>query len=300
MTKSIYLTIYLAISLLTISLKGQVTNSQELTRNPPSNTQYLNSALEKNELYIDYRKRAERKEYIFKFNCDSCLLALKMYKYSFDNGMSFSSEVFDPLKTYINSCYESNKITNQSYKCESLNPLFSKLSKITDQNWNFSNQNMFIFQFNTKNIFSDFSKAIREQVAPDCEQCSKELTSFKKLVSKGYGEIEFNSNIILQRCIAQRKNLCSNGYFKKVNSLQDKIKLPLKVVAKRNQKTYNIVQEIGHLQIFKENNNYGFLNNGVLILPPSFISIRIVKINSFFLSMQKIFKNKLFIVNMET
>ena len=280
MTKSIYLTIYLAISLLTISLKGQVTNSQEITRNPPSNTQYINSALEKNELYIDYRKRAERKEYIFKFNCDSCLLALKMYKYSFDNGMSFSSDVFDPLKTYINSCYESNKITNQSNKCESLNLLFSKFSKITDQNWNFSNQNMFIFQFNTKNIFSNFSKAIREQVAPDCEQCSKELTSFKKLVSKGYGEIEFNSNIILQRCIAQRKNLCSNGYFKKVNSLQDKIKLPLKVVAKRNQKPYNIVQEIGHLQIFKENNNYGFLNNGVLILPPSFISIRIVKINS--------------------
>jgi hypothetical protein len=203
-----------------------------------------------------------------------------MYKYSFDNGMSFSSDVFDPLKTYIFSCYENNRITDQSYKCESLNPLFSKLSKISDQNWNFSNQNMFIFQFNTKNIFSNFSKAIREQMAPDCEKCSKELTSFKKLVSKGYGEIEFNSNIMLQRCIAQRKNLCSNGYFKKIISIQNKIKFQLNVVSNRDQKSYDIVQEIGSLQIFRENNYYGFLNNGILILPPSFSSIRIVRINS--------------------
>jgi hypothetical protein len=263
-----------------INYELKQTKNKELTRNLLSNNQFLNSTFEKNELYIDYRKRPERKEYLFKFNCDSCLLALKMYKYSFDNGMSFSSDVFDPLKTYIHSCYENNKITNQSYKCESLNPLFSKLSKITDQNWNFSNQNMYIFQFNTKNIFSDFSKAIKEQIAPDCEKCSKELTSFMKLVSKGYGEIEFNSNIILQRCISQRKNSCSNGYFKKINSIQDKVKFALKVVAERNQKTYNIVQEVGGLQIFKENNNYGFLNNGVLILPPLFISLKIVKINS--------------------
>jgi hypothetical protein len=263
-----------------ISYKLRQNKNETLIRNLTLDKQSKNSTFENYELYNELRKRPERKEYLFRFNCDSCLLALKMYKYSFDNGLSFSSEVFDPLKTYINWCYESNKITNQSYKCESLNPLFSKLSKVTDQNWNFSNQNLFIFQFNTKNIFSDFSKAIREQVAPDCEKCSKELNSFMKLVSKGYGEIEFNSNITLQSCIAQRKNSCSNSYFKKVNSIQDKVNFPLKVDAKRIQKTYNIVQDVGHLQVLKENNYYGFINNGVLILPPSFISLKIIRINS--------------------
>jgi hypothetical protein len=278
-----------------INYELRQTKNKELTRNLTSNNQHLNVAYEKNELYNEFRKRPERKEYLFKFNCDSCLLALKMYKYSFDNGMNFSSDVFDPLKAYIYSCYENNIITNQTYKCDSLNPLFSKLSKITDQSWNFSNQNMYVFHFNTKNIISDFSKAIKEQIAPDCEKCSKELTSFMKFVSKGYGEIEFNSNIILQRCIAQRKNLCSNEYFKKINSIQNKIKFPLKVVANRDQKSYDIFQEIGYLQIFKENNSYGFLNNGVLMSPPSYSSIRIVKINSnFFVYAENIQKQTLY------
>ena len=52
-------------------------------------------------------------------------MALKMFKYSLDNGMSFSSDIFDPLKIYLQSCYEVYKNSKQSNICEKLNPLFS-------------------------------------------------------------------------------------------------------------------------------------------------------------------------------
>ena len=52
------------------------------------------------ELNADSDVDLVRKDYVFISNCDSCLLALKMYKFAFDNGMSFSSDIFDPIKTY--------------------------------------------------------------------------------------------------------------------------------------------------------------------------------------------------------
>jgi hypothetical protein len=61
-----------------INYKLKQTKNKELTSNLLSNNQYLNAAFEKNELlYNEFRKRPDRKEYLFRFNCDSCLLALK-------------------------------------------------------------------------------------------------------------------------------------------------------------------------------------------------------------------------------
>lgn len=232
------------------------------------------------ELNIEFRSRPERKDNVFKLNCDSCLMALKMFKYSLDNGMSFSSDIFDPIKIYLQSCYEIYKNSKQSNVCEKLNPLFSNLSKTNNQDWNISKPSLLVFQFNTKETISNFSKAIKKQIAPQCNECDREFISFKKLVTKGYGEIEFRSNVLLQRCFAQRLNACSKGFYNRVNALQDKVNFPLKIAANRVQKQYEIIQEIGILQVFRENNYKGLLNNGVLILPPSFNSLELIKLNA--------------------
>jgi len=234
------------------------------------------------ELNADSDVKLRRKDHVSRSNCDSCLLALKMYKYAFDNGMSFSSDIFDPIKTYIYSCYEDYRKIYQYNNCEKLVPLFSDLSKITNQDWNILNRNMIIFQFNKRAIFSGFSNAIREQIAPDCNECEKESVLFKKIVKNGNGEIEFKSNTNLQRCIAQRLIECSNGFYNQIKGIKRSIIFPLNVLAIRVQKKYKISQEIGALQIFKENEYYGFLLNGVLILPPSFSTLRIVKLNTKF------------------
>lgn len=234
------------------------------------------------ELNADSDVDLVRRAYVFISNCDSCLLALKMYKYAFDNGMSFSSDILDPIKTYIYSCYEDYRKIYQYNNCEKLVPLFSDLSKITNQDWNILNRDMIAFQFNKKEIFNSFSIAIREQIAPECNECEKEIISFKKIVKKSNGEIEFKTNIKLQRCIAQRSTECSNGFYNQIKDIERRINIPLNVLASRVQKKYKIIQETGALQIFKENEYYGFLLNGVLILPSSFNTLRIVKLNTKF------------------
>jgi peptidoglycan-N-acetylglucosamine deacetylase len=234
------------------------------------------------ELNADSDVDLVRKDYVFISNCDSCLLALKMYKFAFDNGMSFSSDIFDPIKTYIYSCYEDHRKIYQYNNCEKLMPLFSNIFKITNHDWNILNRDMIVFQFNKKEIFNSFSIAIREQIAPECNECEKEIISFKKIVKKSNGEIEFKSNIKLQRCIAQRSTECSNGFYNQIKDIERRINIPLNVLANRVQKKYKIIQEIGTLQIFNENDYFGFLHKGVLTLPPSFSTLKIVKLNTKF------------------
>ena len=74
-------------------------------------------------------------------------------------------------------------------------------------------------------------------------------------------------------------NACSKGFYNRANALQDKVNFPLKIAANRVQKQYEIFQEIGILQVFRENNYKGLLNNGVLILPPTFNSLELIKFN---------------------
>lgn len=219
-------------------------------------------------------------------NCDTCLLVFKTYQYAFNTGMSIPSDKFDPMKGLVHKCYEKYKNANN---CAGLNANILKISKIVDKDWNITKGSPFVYQFDVKVTFDNFTNEVKKQLAPNCADCKKEWMTFKKIIRKGIGSEEFKANAKLQKCYAQRKFSCDKSLTNIIAWSEKKLNTKFKLEPKRIQFTYQLIDEIGNLKVFKDNKlKFGIIHRDILLLPAIFDELKIIKFGAdFFIYAEK-------------